>query len=121
MRRLDWRDPELGVLSFGSVLALEVKVLVSGAEPCSQQPLAQPVLTELLGLQMNQFEQEVMISGREMESNNKEVIQFRHKVQELEVELQSQLSKVGSLALDPLPRWDTRGFPGSSGEEGEGI
>ncbi|KAI5219263.1 Keratin, Type I Cytoskeletal 9 [Manis pentadactyla] len=47
--------------------------------------------------QMNQFEQEVMISGREMESNNKEVIQLRHKVQELEVELQSHISKKSAL------------------------
>lgn len=61
------------------------------------------VLTEFLGFQMSQMEQEVTNSGREMESSNKEVTQLRHSVQEMEIELQSQLSKVGRSALDPLP------------------
>lgn len=52
---------------------------------------------------MSQMEQEVMNSGREMESNHKEVTQLWHSNQEMEIELQSQLSKVGSSALDPLP------------------
>lgn len=52
---------------------------------------------------MSQMEQEVMNSGREMESNHKEVTQLWHSNQETEIELQSQLSKVGSSALDPLP------------------
>lgn len=60
------------------------------------------VLTELFGFQMSQMEQEVMTSGQEMESNTKEVTQLRHSIQEMEVELQSQLSKVGSSALGPL-------------------
>lgn len=61
------------------------------------------VLIELLGFQMSQMEHEVMSSGREMESNHREVTQLRHSIQEMEIELQSQLSKVGSSALDPLP------------------
>lgn len=61
------------------------------------------VLIELLGFQMSQMEQEVTSSGREMESNHREVTQLRHSIQEMEIELQSQLSKVGSSALDPLP------------------
>lgn len=61
------------------------------------------VLNELLGFQMSQLEQEVTNSGQEMESNNREVTQLRHSIQEMEIELQSQLSKVGSSALDPLP------------------
>lgn len=61
------------------------------------------VLIELLGFQMSQMEQEVTSSGREMESNHREVTQLRHSIQEMEIELQSQLSKVGSCALDPLP------------------
>lgn len=51
---------------------------------------------------MSQMEQEVMTSGQEMESNHKEVTQLQRSIQEMDIELQSQLSKVGSSALDPL-------------------
>lgn len=67
------------------------------------------ILTEFLGFQMSQMEQEVMSSGQEMESNHKEVTQLRHSIQEMEIELQSQLSKVGSSALEPIPGWGTEG------------
>lgn len=60
------------------------------------------ILIELLDFQMSQMEQEVMTSGQEMESNHKEVTQLQRSIQEMDIELQSQLSKVGSSALDPL-------------------
>lgn len=65
------------------------------------------MLTEPLVLQITQIENEVSSSGQEVQSSAKEVTQLRHGVQELEIELQSQLSKVGSSAVDPLPRWGT--------------
>lgn len=57
--------------------------------------------------QMRQIEQEVTTCSQEVESSNKEVTKLRHTVQELEIELQSQFSMVGSQALDPLPGWGT--------------
>ncbi|XP_032354003.1 keratin, type I cytoskeletal 9 [Camelus ferus] len=47
--------------------------------------------------QMSQIEQEVMCYGQEVESNNKEVTKLRHSVQELEIELQAQLSMKSAL------------------------
>ncbi|XP_074244106.1 keratin, type I cytoskeletal 9 [Saimiri boliviensis] len=47
--------------------------------------------------QINQIEQEVSSSGQEMQSSAKELTQLRHGVQELEIELQSQLSKKAAL------------------------
>ncbi|XP_062969293.1 keratin, type I cytoskeletal 9 [Cynocephalus volans] len=47
--------------------------------------------------QMDQIEQQVTKSGKEMESNTKEVTHLWHSVQELEIELQSQLSKKSAL------------------------
>ncbi|KAF5922061.1 hypothetical protein HPG69_006739 [Diceros bicornis minor] len=55
------------------------------------------VLTELLGLRMSQIEQEVTNRSQEMEFNNKEETQHRHSIQELEMELQSQLSTKSAL------------------------
>lgn len=52
---------------------------------------------------MTQIEQEVTNSGQEMESNMKEVSQLQHSIQELEIELQTQLSTVGSPAPGSLP------------------
>lgn len=52
---------------------------------------------------MTQIEQEVTNSGQEMESNMKEVSQLRHSIQESEIELQTQLSTVGSPVPDSLP------------------
>ena len=51
---------------------------------------------------MTQIEQEVTNSGQEMESNMKEVSQLQHSIQELEIELQTQLSTVGSPAPGSL-------------------
>ncbi|XP_005394467.1 PREDICTED: keratin, type I cytoskeletal 9 [Chinchilla lanigera] len=47
--------------------------------------------------QMTHIEQEVTSSGQEMEKNTKEATQLRHSVQELEVELQTQLSTKSAL------------------------
>ncbi|KAM6174654.1 keratin, type I cytoskeletal 9 [Erethizon dorsatum] len=47
--------------------------------------------------QMTQIKQEVTNSGQEMEKNTREVTQLRHNVQELEVELQTQLSTKSAL------------------------
>ncbi|XP_024091047.3 keratin, type I cytoskeletal 9 [Pongo abelii] len=47
--------------------------------------------------QITQIEHEVSSSGQEVQSNAKEVTQLRHGVQELEIELQSQLSKKAAL------------------------
>nr|XP_021529434.1 keratin, type I cytoskeletal 9 [Aotus nancymaae] len=47
--------------------------------------------------QITQIEQEVSSSGQEMQSSAKELTQLRHGVQELEIELQSQLSKKAAL------------------------
>ncbi|XP_047561973.1 keratin, type I cytoskeletal 9-like [Lutra lutra] len=47
--------------------------------------------------QMSQMEQEVMTSGQEMESNHKEVTQLQRSIQEMDIELQSQLSKKSAL------------------------
>lgn len=55
---------------------------------------------------MTQIEQEVTNSGQEMESNMKEVSQLRHSIQESEIELQTQLSTVGSPVPDSLPGQD---------------
>lgn len=52
---------------------------------------------------MTQIEQEVTNSGQEMESNMKEVSQLQHSIQELDIELQTQLSTVGSPAPGSLP------------------
>ncbi|KAK7805655.1 hypothetical protein U0070_009804 [Myodes glareolus] len=46
---------------------------------------------------MTQIEQEVTNSGQEMESNMKEVSQLQHSIQELEIELQTQLSTKSAL------------------------
>jgi hypothetical protein len=42
-------------------------------------------------------------SGQEMESNMKQVSQLQHTIQELNVELQTQLTTVGCPAPDSLP------------------
>ncbi|XP_011854304.1 PREDICTED: keratin, type I cytoskeletal 9, partial [Mandrillus leucophaeus] len=47
--------------------------------------------------QITQIENEVSSSGQEVQSSAKEVTQLRHGVQELEIELQSQLSKKAAL------------------------
>ncbi|XP_017364806.1 keratin, type I cytoskeletal 9 [Cebus imitator] len=47
--------------------------------------------------QITQIEQEVSSSGQEIQSSAKELTQLRHGVQELEIELQSQLSKKAAL------------------------
>uniref|UniRef100_A0A2R9AX99 Keratin 9 n=1 Tax=Pan paniscus TaxID=9597 RepID=A0A2R9AX99_PANPA len=47
--------------------------------------------------QITQIEHEVSSSGQEVQSSAKEVTQLRHGVQELEIELQSQLSKKAAL------------------------
>ncbi|KAM9746914.1 keratin, type I cytoskeletal 9 [Dama dama] len=47
--------------------------------------------------QMRQIEQEVTTCSQEVESSNKEVTKLRHTVQELEIELQSQLSMKSAL------------------------
>ncbi|ERE68461.1 keratin, type I cytoskeletal 19 [Cricetulus griseus] len=46
---------------------------------------------------MTQIEQEVTNSGQEMESNMKEVSQLQHSIQELDIELQTQLSTKSAL------------------------
>jgi hypothetical protein len=56
---------------------------------------------------MTHIEQEVTTSSQEMESSKKEVTQLRHSTQELEIELQAQLSTVGCAAIDSLPGWGT--------------
>lgn len=63
------------------------------------------VLTELLVLQMEQIEQQVKNNDKETESSHKELTQLRQSVQELEIELQSQLSMVGDCPMDPLMGW----------------
>uniref|UniRef100_A0A8C9PGI6 IF rod domain-containing protein n=1 Tax=Spermophilus dauricus TaxID=99837 RepID=A0A8C9PGI6_SPEDA len=47
--------------------------------------------------QMSHLEQEVTNSSQEIETNTKEVNQLRHSVQELEIELQAQLSMKSAL------------------------
>uniref|UniRef100_A0A2K5JAT9 IF rod domain-containing protein n=3 Tax=Colobinae TaxID=9569 RepID=A0A2K5JAT9_COLAP len=47
--------------------------------------------------QITQIENEVSSSGQEVQSSAKEVTQLRHGVQELEIELQSQLSKKAAM------------------------
>lgn len=52
---------------------------------------------------MTQIEQQVTTSGQEVESNMKQVSELQHNIQELNVELQTQLTTVGSPAPDSLP------------------
>lgn len=87
----------------GLSLGFKVKGLISEAQSFPQMFLTVSVLNQAFGLQMTQIEQQVTNSGQEMETNMKQVSQLQHSVQELNIELQTQLTTVGSPAPDSLP------------------